>query len=89
MSDEVTEKVLSTLAAVKRIPREKISLETPLHDLGFDSLDTISMLFELEDKFQISIPDEEARSIRSVGDIVEGVRRLVARTSLSSPAPAE
>jgi acyl carrier protein len=45
-------------------------------DLGFDSLDTMTLLFELENTFQISIPDEQARSIRTVSEIVEGVRAL-------------
>nr|HEV7955338.1 acyl carrier protein [Candidatus Acidoferrales bacterium] len=66
MPDELAEKVITILSTVKHIPREKITLESSLVDLGFDSLDTISMLFELETAFNISIPDENARSIRYV-----------------------
>jgi acyl carrier protein len=74
--DSIEEKVVSTLATVKHIPQESITLDSSLADLGFDSLDTISLLFELENAFQISIPDERARSIRTVREIVEGVRFL-------------
>jgi acyl carrier protein len=76
MSDALEEKVISTLASVKHIPPEKITIESSLAELGFDSLDTITLLFELENSFQISIPDDRARSIRTVREIVEGVRIL-------------
>ena len=73
----VEEKVIATLASVKRIPTEQIKLDSSLQDLGVDSLDTFTLLFELESKFNISIPDDEARNIRTVGDIVKGVQRIL------------
>ncbi|MGH9773766.1 MAG: acyl carrier protein [Candidatus Acidiferrales bacterium] len=82
MADVVSEEIISILASVKRIPRERITLDSSLESLGLDSLDTITLLFELEKKFNITIPDENARKIRSVRDIVEGVRLLA-----PSPAP--
>ena len=93
MSDPVAEKIFRTLASVKRIPVEQISLDSSLQNLGIDSLDTFTLLFELENEFQISIPDEEAKSIQSVKDIVTGVKRLLAGAaaagSLDSAAPAD
>jgi acyl carrier protein len=89
MPDPVAEKVIETLASVKRIPRDKFSLDSSLADLGFDSLDTISVLFELESAFKISIPDEEARTIRNVRDIVEGVKKLMAATAMGPVAAPE
>lgn len=92
MPDEVAEKVIATLASVKRIPADKIALETNLQDLGIDSLDVFSLLFELENAFKISIPDDDVRSIRTVNDIVEGVKKLMAAAppggSLGSTSPA-
>jgi len=73
----VEEKVIATLASVKRIPVEQIKLDSSLLDLGVDSLDTFTLLFELESKFNISIPDDEARTIRTVSDIVAGVQRIL------------
>ena len=78
MADEVAAKVIATLASVKRIPADKITLETNLQELGIDSLDVFSLLFELENAFKISIPDDDVRSIRTVNDIVEGVKKLIA-----------
>ncbi len=89
MPDEVAENVLAILAKVKHIPRENISLDSPLQELGIDSLDTVVLLSELEDHFKIDISDDAARSIRSVRDVVEGVRKLSGNPPLDSAAPAD
>src|ERR1700721_1344474 len=83
MSDAVADKVIATLASVKRIPADKITLDTNLQELGIDSLDVFTLLFELDNAFKISIPDDDVRPIRTVNDVVEGVRKLVA------PAPPD
>ena len=80
------------VASAKRIPAEKITLETNLQELGIDSLDVFTLLFELENAFQISIPDDDVRSIRTVSDIVAGIKKILAAippdTSLGSATPA-
>ena len=92
MPDVVAEKVISTLASVKRIPTENIKLDTNLQEMGIDSLDVFTLLFELENAFKISIPDDDVRSIRTVNDIVEGVKKILAaappNTSMGSATPA-
>jgi acyl carrier protein len=85
MADAVAEKVIATLATVKRIPADKITIETNLQELGIDSLDVFTLLFELENAFQISIPDEDVRSIRTVNDIVVGVKKLIPATPPDKP----
>ena len=92
MPDEVAEKVISTLASVKRIPADTIKLDTSLQDLGIDSLDVFTLLFELENAFKISIPDDDVRSLRTVNDVVQGIKKILAAappdTSLGSATPA-
>jgi acyl carrier protein len=89
----VAARVIATLASVKRIPADKITLEANLQELGIDSLDVFTLLFELENAFQISIPDDDVRSIHTVNDIVEGVRKLIPApppgTSVGSATPAD
>jgi acyl carrier protein len=94
MADAVAEKVISTLASVKRIPADTIKLDTNLQDLGIDSLDVFTLLFELENAFKISIPDDDVRSLRTVNDVVEGIKKIIAATppadpSLGSATPAD
>ena len=93
MADAVAEKVIATLASVKRIPAENIKLETNLQEMGIDSLDVFTLLFELENTFKITIPDDDVRSIKTVDDIVEGVRKILAAappdTSIGSTSTAD
>jgi acyl carrier protein len=92
MADAVAEKVIATLASVKRIPAESIKLDTNLQEMGIDSLDVFTLLFELENAFKISIPDDEVRSIKTVNDVVEGIKKILAAApgdaSLGSTSPA-
>lgn len=70
---------MSTIAEkVKKIIVEKLGVEesevTPeasfTNDLGADSLDTVELIMEFEKEFNISIPDEQAENIATVGDAV-------------------
>jgi len=83
MSERVADKVLAALAAVKHVPRDSISLDSALADLHVDSLDTITLLFELEEHFHLTLPDDVVRSLRTVRQIVEAIER-----TLASPGPA-
>ena len=76
MEDVVIAQIASALAKVRPGACEGLTLESTLDSLAFDSLDRITLLFELEDRLGVSIPDAEARALRSVGDIVACVRRL-------------
>ncbi len=78
MSDQLTTQVLEVVARVKRIPVEQVKPESTFEELGVDSLDGMNILFELENDFDINVPDAQAKSLRSVREVVEGVRTLVA-----------
>jgi acyl carrier protein len=76
MTDTLTEQVSSALAAIKPGIGDGVTVDRTLESLALDSLDRITLLFELEDRLGVSIPDEEARGMRTVGDIVECIGRL-------------
>jgi acyl carrier protein len=78
MSDPLAAQILSSLGGVLRKPLEGVTRETSLHELGFDSLDMITAMFELEDRFGISIPDDQFRAFQTVGDVIEAIRKLIA-----------
>jgi acyl carrier protein len=85
MADEVADKVIAALASVKRIPADGIKLDTNLQELGIDSLDVFTLLFELENAFKISIPDDDVRSLRTVNDVVTGIKKLLAAAPATPP----
>lgn len=78
MEADLTEKVIAEIASVKRIPTERISVDSTFDELAIDSLDATNLLFALEEEFGVSIPDAEARSIRNVRGAVDQVQRLLA-----------
>jgi acyl carrier protein len=77
MPSNVTEEVLDVIAETQRMPREKIALDSRFEELGMDSMDAVNILFALEEKFDITIPDEAAKQIRSIREMVDGVQGLV------------
>ena len=76
--NELENKVLEIIAQQKRVPVENVTIDSSFDELGLDSLDAVNILFELEGAFDINIPDDKARQIKSVREMVEGVRTLVA-----------
>ena len=67
----VRDRVIEIVCEQMGQPKEKVTEETSfINDLGADSLDTVELVMELEDEFDLSIPDEEAEKIRTVGDAV-------------------
>jgi len=71
MNQELATKVIGIVAAVKQVSPEVVRPECTFEQLGIDSLDRINILFELENEFDIDVPDDEARAITSVNGIVE------------------
>jgi len=72
-------RVMEVIAKTQRIPLESISLDSTFEQLKIDSLDGINIVFALENEFGINIPDDGVQTMRSIGETVEGVRKLVAQ----------
>ena len=72
MGTSVRDRVIEIICEQMGQSKEKVSEETSfINDLGADSLDTVELVMELEDEFDLSIPDEEAEKIRTVGDAIK------------------
>jgi len=57
------------------VSKDQITPETSfINDLGADSLDTVELVMELEEEFDITIPDEEAEKIQSVGQAIDYIK---------------
>ena len=74
----VEEGVIDVLKNVSRRPIEPTLASDLVADLGFDSLQVLEVIAELEDRFDISIPLNDVPATRTVGQVVAQVATLVA-----------
>lgn len=75
----VTERVIDIVAEQLGVDREKVTVETHfINDLGADSLDTVELVMELEEEFDINIPDEAAEKIETVGQAIKYIEEAQA-----------
>ena len=81
---EVLEDVRRIVSEFATVPPEHIQESHALTaDLGCDSLDIVEITMEVEDRFDISVPDDQEQDIRTVGDIADGVLRLLGQEQSS------
>ncbi|HET8797564.1 MAG TPA: phosphopantetheine-binding protein [Thermoanaerobaculia bacterium] len=73
---EIEEKLIALIRNEKNVPDDLLKPETPLADAGIDSLDSLTILFAIEEEFHISIPDDRARALQTLGDMIDVVEDL-------------
>ena len=77
--NDIAQECIALIAKQKSIPPESITLESALaEDLGLDSLDRVSIAFDLEEKFEIEIPESQLEHIKTVQDMVSGIEQALA-----------
>ena len=86
--DDIAKRSIEIIAKAKNIPTDSITLDTTFEELNIDSLDKINISFEVEEAFDIAIPDDALGSLKTVGDVVRGVAQLVAAKAGSAPPAA-
>ena len=65
------EEIIKIIAGVAEVPEENINLKTNLiADLDLESLDLVTLVSDIENKYQLEIPDKEIKKIQTVEDIV-------------------
>ena len=72
----VQDRVIEIVSSQLGVSKENITAETSfISDLGADSLDTVELVMELEEEFEINIPDDAAEKIQTVGQAVEFIEK--------------
>ena len=76
-TNEVETKVIEIVSEQMGVDKAEITRETSFsNDLNADSLDTVELVMEFEDEFDMSIPDEEAEKIQTVGAAIDYISNI-------------
>lgn len=74
--EDILNKVKHIIATRFSVDESSLSENTRfVEDLNADSLDTVEMMMQFEDEFEIEIPDSSAEKIVTVGDVVEYISK--------------
>jgi acyl carrier protein len=72
----VEERVIDLVCEHLGVNREQVTRSTSFQDdIGADSLDIVELVMELEEEFEITIPDEQAEKIKTVGEAIDYIER--------------
>ena len=82
---DVEQKIIEAVDKVAKRKPAEIRLDSNFEDLGMDSLDKVTLLFDLEQMFDISIPETEVQGIQTVGDIVGRLQGFLSSSSAGGP----
>jgi acyl carrier protein len=74
--EDIATRCIEIIAKSKSIPADSITLDSTFEQLNIDSLDKINISFEVEEAFAVEIPDDALGTIKTVGDMVNGVKKL-------------
>ena len=73
--NEIADRIIEIVAEKMDKPKEEITPEKSfINDLGADSLDTVELMMDIEDEFDLSIPEEEAQKLSTIGDAIKYVQ---------------
>jgi acyl carrier protein len=79
---------IALIAKQKSIPPDQIRLESTFDELAVDSLDRVSLAFDIEEKYEIEIPEDKLSQIRTVSDMVLGIEEALRQKGSPSQARA-
>lgn len=71
----IEEKVIQIVAEQMSVDKAEITRSTSfVNDLNADSLDTVELVMELEDEFDLTIPDDAAEKLKTVGEAIDYIK---------------
>lgn len=87
--NQVAEECIALIAKQKSIAPEQIRLDSTMEELALDSLDRVSLAFDLEEKYDIEIPESKLDQIRTVSDMVNGIEEALRQKSDTATPSAQ
>ena len=74
------QQIVEMVSAEAEIPEERISLDADfMADLGFDSLSKVEFIMAVEERFEITVPDDIAVEIKTVHQAIDAIQQAIAK----------
>lgn len=86
--DPIIERVIQVIVKTQHMDASSVKPASTFEEMKVDSLDGLQILFALEEEFNVNIPDEAAKQLKSVADIAQGIRSLLAEQAAAPSPPA-
>ena len=77
MKDEIFNKVVELIASNNHISPDTITIDSSFEDLSMDSLDGLTLINDLENEYNITLPNEEAVKIKTVRQAVDSLNKFI------------
>jgi acyl carrier protein len=79
MSEEVFEKIKELIVTKKGVEAEKVNIDSSFEELGMDSLDAVELVADMEEIFDVNIPNTELQNFKTIRQAVEGLQRAISQ----------
>jgi acyl carrier protein len=79
MSEEVFEKIKDLIVTKKGVDAEKVFIDSSFEELGMDSLDAVELVADMEEIFDVNIPNTELQNFKTIRQAVEGLQRAISQ----------
>ncbi len=75
--DTLEKRIITVISQVSEIEESTISAQSTFDELSLNSLDAVTISYELEQEFGIQIPDNKVYTITSVQELIDGITQLI------------
>ena len=79
MLDEVFEKIKDLIVTKKGVEAEKVNIDSSFEELGMDSLDAVELVADMEEIFDVNIPNADLQNFKTIRQAVEGLQKAISQ----------
>ena len=79
MSSEVFERIKDLIVTKKGVDAEKVIIDSSFEELGMDSLDAVELVADMEEIFNVNIPNTDLQNFKTIRQAVEGLEKAISQ----------
>jgi len=79
MSEEVFNRIKDLIVTKKGVDAEKVNIDSSFEELGMDSLDAVELVADMEEIFNVNIPNTDLQNFKSIRQAVEGLQKAISQ----------